>query len=142
MVSDKKIFIVGFPYIRENYFATFSCYPKEDQLTFLLPNVWKIKKGEVVFHPPKDPRVHTARAFFSHSHYPIIGGLLKGLMPAFPFVLWRVRHSVDLIYACSEPNLLTTMYYAIWTKMFKKSLFYFRGRISRMRKSSLGSIFL
>lgn len=125
MASDKKIFIVGFPYVRESYFATFSCYPNGDQLTFLLPNIWKIKKGEVVFHSPKDPRIHTARAFFSHSHYPIIGGLLKGLMPAFPLVLWRVRHRADLIYACSEPNLLTTMYYALWAKMFRKKLVLF-----------------
>lgn len=114
------ILIAGFPYIRESYFATFRRYPEPGQITFLLPKVWKIKHGKVVFHPPKDTNAKSARAFFFHSHYPLIGGLLKGWMPAFPIYLWRMRKDINLVYSCSEPNLLTTLYYGFWTKLFGK----------------------
>lgn len=114
------ILITGFPYIRESYFMTFRHYPNPDQLSFLLPKIWKIKGGTVTFRPPNDPRVRTAMAFFTHSRYPVVGGLLKGWMPAFPLVLWNMRDQVDLVYSCSEPNLLTTLYYALASKILGK----------------------
>lgn len=112
------ILIAGFPYIRENYLATFRHYSDSDQIFFLLPKVWKIKDGKVVFRPPKQNNIYTTRAFFYHSSYPVIGGLLKGWMPAFPLVLWRLRKQIKLVYACSEPNLLTTSYFNCWSKIF------------------------
>lgn len=114
------ILIAGFPYIREAYFDTFRHYPEPNQLIFLLPKVWKIKDGKIIFYPPKDSRVNTSRAFFFHSHYPIIGGLLKGWMPWFPLILWRKRKEISLVYSCSEPNLLTTLYYGFWSKLLGK----------------------
>jgi len=114
------ILITGFPYIRENYFATFCRYPDSDGIIFLLPEIWKIKKGKVVFRPPKQKNVYTTRTFFHHSDYPVIGGLLKGWMPFFPFALWRLKKEkkVDLVYACSEPNLLSTFYFNFWSKLY------------------------
>ncbi len=122
-----RIAVVGFPYIRENAFAVFRQWPAPDIIRFLLPERWSIKGGTTVFTPPDDPRVSTARAYFANYHwaYPVIGGLLKGWMPAFPKFLWRNRKEVDLDYACSEPVLLTTLYYAICTRLFGKKLVLF-----------------
>lgn len=115
-----NVLVAGFPYVRERYFATFRHWPERGGIRFLLPDVWTAKDGRVVFHPPADANVATTRAYFHHSHYPVIGGLLKGWMPAFPFHLWRQRHRVDLVYSCSEPTLLTTFYQAFWSKLLGK----------------------
>ena len=115
-----KVLVAGFPYVRERYFATFRHWPVPDEISFLLPRVWTAKGGKVVFQPPQDANVATAEAYFHHSHYPIIGGLLKGFIPAFPIYLWRHRKDIDLVYSCSEPTLLTTLYQAFWTKLMGK----------------------
>ncbi len=115
-----KTLVAGFPYVRESYFATWRHVPTPDDFRFLLPRRWTAKDGKVVFTPPHDARVTTTTAYFHDSHAPLIGGLLKGWMPAFPLVLWRLRHSVTLVYSCSEPILLTTLYQAIWSKLMRK----------------------
>ncbi len=114
------ILVTGFPYIRERYFATWRYVPEPEHYHFLLPRIWPIKDGKIVYTVPNDHRIIATRAFFSHSHFPIIGGLLKGWMPAFPLVLWRLRKQIDLVYSCSEPVLLTTLYQAIFTKLLRK----------------------
>jgi len=119
--------VVGFPYIRENYFEVFRHWPDPDNILFLLPRKWPIKSGKSVFHPPADVRIETASAYFSDYHwkYPVIGGILKGWMPAFPLFLWKHRKKIDLVYACSEPILLSTLYYSLWSKLFRKKLVLF-----------------
>lgn len=114
------ILISGFPYVRERYFATWRHYPQPDDLLFLLPRRWEAKGGTVVFTPPPDANIIQRAAYFFHSHYPVIGGLLKGWMPSFVSVLWRHRHKVNLVYSCSEPTLLTTTYQALWAKILGK----------------------
>ena len=79
----KNILIAGYPYIRENYLNTFNFYPEKEKIFFLLPKVWKIKNGQVVYNAPKRANIFTANAYFYHSNYPLIGGLLKGWMPGF-----------------------------------------------------------
>lgn len=113
-----RILIAGYPYIRENYLNTFKFYPEKDKIFFLLPNIWKVKKGKVVFKPPDGPNIFKTPAFFHHSHYPIIGGSLKGWMPAVPLFLLKNRKRLDLVYNCSEPVLLTTLYNSLWIKLF------------------------
>jgi len=120
-----SILITGFPYVRERYFATWRSYPEPDELYFLLPRVWTAKEGKVTFRPPSDERVSTTRTLFPHSHFPIIGGLLKGWMPAFPLHLWKFRKHVKLVYACSEPILLTTLYFGLFTRLMGKKLVLF-----------------
>ncbi|MEK7507185.1 MAG: glycosyltransferase family 4 protein [Patescibacteria group bacterium] len=112
--------IAGYAYVRENFFATFRHYPEKENLYFLLPKSWKIKGGKVIYHPPSDPNVFTANAYFHHSRYPVIGGLLKGWLPAFPLVAWRLKRNqqLRLVYTPSEPILLTTLYQALWAKLF------------------------
>lgn len=135
-----KILIAGFPYVRDRYFATFRDPSIRDEVVFLLPRRWTAKGGSVVFTPPRDERVTTARALFHHSHVPVIGGLLKGWMPTFPLVLWRMRHSVSLVYSCSEPTLLTTLYQAVWARVLgKRHICFTWENIPYTRKLSLVS---
>ncbi len=115
-----NILIAGFPYIRKEYRDTFKEYPKDDRIFFLLPKNWPIKKGAVIFEAPNEPNTISTHAFFYHSHYPLIGGLLKGCMPMFPIILFKNRKNTDLVYSCSEPTLLTTLYYGVWTTLFGK----------------------
>ena len=110
------ILVAGYSYIKENYFNTFNFYREKDKVFFLLPNVWKAKGGKIVFHPPDRPNVFKTRAFFYHSHYSLIGGILKGWMPLFPFFL--ARRKFRIAYSPSEPILLTTLYQGIWSKIF------------------------
>lgn len=135
-----KVLVAGFPYVREAYFNTFLKYPDKNDLFFLLPKVWKIKRGKVVFHPSQAPNVFKTAAFFKHSHYPLIGGLLKGWMPLFPWYLWRLKrkHKINLVYNCSEPMLLTTLYYGFWTKLFDLRHMIFSWENVDMREKFIG----
>ena len=114
-----SILIAGYPYIRESYFKTLRSYPEKDKLFFLLPKEWKIKDGKVVYHPPKDGNVSTVKAYFFHSHYPIIGGLLKGWMPGYFKFLLREKNkkNIEVVFTLTEPILLTTLYQAVIAKM-------------------------
>ena len=115
-----NILIVGYPYIRENYLNTFNFYPEKDKVFFLLPDVWKVKGGKVVYHAPKRDNVFTAKAFFSHSHYPIIGGLLKGWIPSFLGFMMKnkKRKNIGTIITLTEPILLSTLYQSTVSKLF------------------------
>ncbi len=114
-----KILVAGYPYIREYYLKTFDQYPEKDQLFFLLPKKWKAKRGQVIFNPPSRDNILITRAYFYHSNYPILGGLLKGWMPALPLYIHRVfKKEKGILYSPSEPILLTTLYQGIWAKIF------------------------
>ncbi len=114
-----SILITGYPYVRENFLKVFSFYPSDEKLFFLLPKIWKAKSGKVIYYASKKENIYTTKAFFYHSNYPIIGGLLKGWMPAFPYYLWRLKkRGLFLVYSCSEPTLLSTLYNGFWTKLF------------------------
>src|SRR3990167_1502663 len=116
----KNILIAGYPYIRENYLNTFNFYPEKEKIFFLLPKVWKIKNGQVVYNAPKRANIFTANAYFYHSNYPLIGGLLKGWMPGFFTFLVRNKKpkNIDLIVTLTEPILLSTLYQSIISKLF------------------------
>lgn len=122
-----SLLITGYPYIRENYFKTLRFYPEKGKLFFLLPKKWKVKRGRVVYYPPKDNNVFTANAFFYHSNYLLIGGLLKGWMPGFlPFLLKnKEKKDIKVVFTLTEPVLLTTLYNAIVSKLFGLKHFIF-----------------
>ena len=120
-----NLFISGYPYIRENYFRTFDFYSEKKELLFFLPKEWRLKRGGIVYTVPRDDGVIAGRAFFYHSHYPVIGGLLKGWMPAFPLVLWKNRSKIKIVFSPLEPILLTTFYQAFFSKIFSKKHYFF-----------------
>lgn len=112
--TSKKILVSGYTYVDESTLKTFDYYP--DIINFLVPKIWPLKGGKYIYRAPKKDNVLTTKAFFTHSHYPIIGGIMKGLMPVFPFVL--IRQKPDVVFSASEPNLLTTLYQGIFSKLF------------------------
>lgn len=114
--EKNKILITGYTYVDEASLKTFDFYPAGDAISFLVPEKWSLKDGKHIFIPPQKENIRTTKAFFSHSHYPIIGGLLKGWMPIFPFVVFKQRPHI--IYSATEPNLLTTLYQGIFAKVF------------------------
>lgn len=116
-----NILVVGYTYINDSQRATFDFYPRPENVFFLLPKIWKARFGKVIYHGPKAKNIFLTRAYFHHSLYPVIGGLLKGWMPNFPFVLLKLKSAkknIKLVYSCSEPTLLTTLYLAFWSKLF------------------------
>lgn len=114
-----RILVTGFAFVRENIVAVFDHYPADDQISFLLPAAWPIKGGKFVYHPPEGKNIHPAPAYFSHSHYPFIGGAFKGIIPSLPLFLWRHRAKrFDVLFSAMEPLLLSTLYEGFWAKMF------------------------
>lgn len=115
IISAKKVLIAGYVHVDETALKTFEHYPEAESLEILVPDVWPIKNGKHIFRPTKRRGVNLTKAFFTHSNYPIVGGLLKGWMPLFPLILLRQRP--DVVFTTSEPNLLTTLYQALFTKL-------------------------
>lgn len=112
--KNNSVIVAGYPYIRESYFKTFQNY--EGTLYFLLPRRWQIKKGKIIYKAPKQPNVIKTATFFSHSDYPLIGGMMKGWMPSLPIRLSRFPAG-SIFYNASEPVLLSTLYHALSAKL-------------------------
>ena len=114
-----NILVAGYSYIRDAHRNTFNFYPKTDNIFFLLPKQWRARGGSVVFNASSGNNIFTTNTFFYHSRYPLVRGLLKGWMPAFPLILWKLKRTqqVSLVYSCSEPTLLSTLYNGIWAKL-------------------------
>ena len=115
-MKHPSVLIAGYPYVRGNYLNTFRNSLKKNDVLFLLPDLWKVKKGKVVYRPPKDTNIFTTPTYFHHSDYPILGGLLKGWMPFFPVVLYRLkrRYKIKVVFSPLEPVLLSTLYQGFW----------------------------
>ena len=135
-----RILITGFPYVRKNILEVFDYYPKGDELFFLLPSKWPIKGGKVVYQAPEKKNVFGARTWFFHSNYFLIGGLLKGFTPFFPFWLWRLgfKKKIDIVFACSEPPLLSTFWQLIWAKLYGAKFFCLTWENIHYRKKLFG----
>lgn len=116
-----KVLITGYTYTRENLFEVFESYLEKENLYFILPNNWTAKNGTVRFKPFTKPgfNIYHSPAFFSHSNYPVVGGLFKGWMPFFVFRLIYLKFSkgIDVIFSTGEPNLLSTTYNALWANL-------------------------
>ncbi len=104
------IFITSYPYVYERYFRVFDYFPDKKNLTFILPDNWTAKDGAIVASLPSrsDIAIKGVRSYFSHSHYPLIRGLLKGWMPSAKNFIKEHAREGDIVYTAIEPNLLTT----------------------------------
>ena len=105
---SKKVLVSGYTYVDSNALKTFDNYPSKEDIYFLVPKRWPFKKGKYVTYPAKQSNVKMTKAFFHHSDYPLIGGILKGWMPIFPFVL--IKRRPEIVFSASELNLLSTFY--------------------------------
>ncbi len=122
-----KILITGFPYVRKNILEVFDSYPEGDELHFLLPSKWSIKGGKVIYKAPENKNIIGTKTYFYHSNYFLIGGLFKGWMPFFSFWLWRLglKRKINIVFACSEPPLLSTTWQLVWSKLYGAKFFCF-----------------
>lgn len=113
-----KIFITSYPYVYERYFKVWDYFPEKDRLTFLLPKNWSAKRGKIKVAIPvrNDLQIIPLLSFFSHSHYPVIRGLLKGWMPAAKNIIKKRGQEGDILYTAIEPHLLTTYFNACLAK--------------------------
>ena len=116
-----KIFITSYPYVYERYFRVFDYFKNKKDLIFILPDNWQAKKKGHYFFAPKrdDIKIITAKAYFWHSHYPLIGGLMKGWMPATGKILKEYSHPGDILFTVNEPNHLSVLYNAFLAKKYK-----------------------
>lgn len=136
-----KVVITGYTYTRQNLFEVFESYPDKEDLYFILPDNWSAKKGRVKFKPFTKPGFHIyhSPALFAHSNYPVIGGLFKGWMPFFIFrLIWlRITKGADILFTTGEPNLLATLYNALWAKFLgMKHIFHFWENIAYEEKDA------
>ncbi len=115
-MNTPNILVIGYPYTRSNFRA----FLELDNIQFVLPKVWKIKGGKAEYRTRASSNIRTTTAPLYHSNYPIIGGLLKGWMPMFPLVLWRLKQqrNIDLVFEAHEPTLLSTLYHGLVVKFF------------------------
>ncbi len=123
----RKIFITSYPYVYERYFRVFDYFPKKEELFFILPKTWEAKGGKIKVEVPvrQDIKIVSTKAFFSHSHYPIIKGLLKGWMPEAKNIIRQNAKAGDIVYTAIEPNLLTTYFNArLAKKLGLKHIFF------------------
>ncbi len=136
-----NIVVTGYTYTRQNLFDVFESYPERERLFFILPSNWTAKNGRVVFKPftRKGFQIYHSPAYFTHSQYPVIGGLLKGWMPFFVVRLAWIRFTkgADILFTAGEPNLLSTLYNACWAKLFgMKHVFHYWENIPYAEKDS------
>lgn len=114
-----NILVTGYAFVRKSYLDVFKYYRGNDNIYFLLPKIWKVKSGKVIYCPPVENNIYTTRTYFYHSHYPLLGGLFKGWMPWIPLFLVRQRKKkFDILFSATEPSLLTGLYQSIWAKIF------------------------
>lgn len=110
--SKQKIFITSYPYVYERYFKVWDYFPRKEKLIFILPKKWSAKSGKIKVSVPKreDLEIMPVKAYFTHSHHPLVRGLLKGWMPSAKNIISKLAKPGDILYTAIEPNLLTTFF--------------------------------
>ena len=132
------IFITSYPYISPKHIRVFDFFEKKDDLVFILPEVWKMKDGKVVIKPIDKPglRIISTPAYFFHSRYFLIRGLLKGWMPGTRRILKTAAKPGDVLYTAIEPNLLTTYFNGRTAKRLRLKHVFFTWQNVRWSKKS------
>lgn len=110
-----KIVITGHSYAFPYYFKVFEYLEEKDEFVFILPKLWLAKAGKVRVRLETKPGLCVyglnAVSYGGRS----IRGLLKGWLPGIVYLLpyLRFKKGARILYSCSEPNLLTTLFNAI-----------------------------
>lgn len=106
-----------------------------------MPKLWAIKNGKVKFKLEKKPGFITygLQADYRGGHS--IRGLFKGWLPGLIFLLpyLKIKYKNKVLYSCSEPHLLTTLYNGIVAKLcgLKHVLFTWQNVPPEARMSGL-----
>ena len=107
-----KIVVTGHPYAYSYYFRVFEKMKNKDEMIFVLPRLWLAKKGKVRIKLESKAGFKIyglAAASFGGRG---ITGLFKGFLPGIFFLLpyLKLKYGSKVLYSCSEPYLLTTLF--------------------------------
>lgn len=133
------IFITSYTYFGSRHINIFRHFKKKDDLVFILPEKWLEKDGRIIplEISREEFKVISTPAYFYHSRYPIIRGMLKGWMPATGRILRSMAKPGDILYTAIEPNLLVTYFNARLARKLKmKHVFAVVQNISHRQRLS------
>lgn len=117
MVANSKIIVTGHPYAFPHYLRVFSYVDLADFI-FVLPKIWRSK---LTFRPTGLPGTHWYGLWpIAFGRRSLLGGTLKGWLPGVVWLLpyLRAKFGARILYSCSEPNLLTTLFNGLLAKLF------------------------
>ena len=144
-MNKHPIIITGHPYAFPYYFKVFEFFENKDNLIFILPKLWKAKMGKINIKLEKKTGfvIYGAKAVSFGGRG--LSGLFKGWVPATAILLpyMRIKYRSRVLYSCSEPNLLTTLYNGLFAKLFgfKHVLFSWQNVPPEKRMSGVKLIF-
>ncbi len=120
-----SIIVTGHPYAFPHYFRVFEYAANRNELVFVLPKVWK-SKTEIKLEKKEGFNIYGLNAW-SYGRASFLGGAFKGWLPGIMFLLpyLKLRFRSKVLYSCSEPNLLTTLYNGLIAKILGLKLILF-----------------
>ncbi len=132
-----SIIVTGHPYAFPHYFRVFEYVADKDEFVFILPKVWK-SKTEMKLEKKEGFNIYGLSAW-SYGSKSFLGGVFKGWLPGMisllPYLKMKFRSKV--LYSCSEPNLLTTLYNGLIARIlgFRLVLFTWQNVLPERRTS-------
>ncbi|OGN41701.1 MAG: hypothetical protein A2606_02680 [Candidatus Yanofskybacteria bacterium RIFOXYD1_FULL_42_10] len=110
MINKHKIIVTGHPYAYPYYFKVFEYVNNLNDFVFVLPKIWKAKIT-INLKEKSGFKIYGAYAL-SYGRKSFLGGPFKGWMPGLAFLLPYLcfKQRARVLYSCSEPNLLTTLF--------------------------------
>jgi glycosyltransferase involved in cell wall biosynthesis len=120
-----SIIVTGHPYALPHYFRVFEYVTNKDEFVFVLPKVWK-SKTEIRLEKKAGFNVYGLNAW-SYGRRSFLGSAFKGWLPGMIFLLphLKIKFGSRVLYSCSEPNLLTTLYNGLIAKILGLKLILF-----------------
>lgn len=118
--SHRPIVITGYPYAFPYYGRVFDFFSQPEDVILILPRRWEAKDGKVKTTLQERAGFLTiGLSALSFGGKSVLRGLYKGWMPliAYHLLVARFRYHSRVLYSCSEPNLLTTLYNGVWAKL-------------------------
>ncbi len=125
MTNNSKIIVTGHPYAYPYYFKVFEYVNNPDKFIFILPKVWKAKMT-IKLKKRNDFKIYGAYTL-SYGRKSFLGGPFKGWMPGLAYLIpyLRFKQRARVLYSCSEPNLLTTLFNGCLAKFWGLKLVLF-----------------
>ncbi|KKS14408.1 MAG: hypothetical protein A3I32_02545 [Candidatus Yanofskybacteria bacterium RIFCSPLOWO2_02_FULL_45_10] len=116
-MKDKGVIVTGHPYAYPYYFKVFTFVDKA-KFIFVLPKIWRARLV-IKLEKIAGFKIYGLNAL-SYGRQSFFGGQFKGWLPG---ILWllpylRLRYQPRVLYSCSEPNLLTTLFNGLVAKCF------------------------
>lgn len=117
MKARHRIIVTGHPYAYPHYFKVFEYTENPKMFAFVLPKLWRAKT-EIKLEK-RDQFLVYGLSVWSFGKKSLLGGAFKGWQPGMIYLLpyLKFKYNAKVLYSCSEPNLLTTLFNAILARM-------------------------